>query len=480
MQIVQRKLVVRPKVEELKQEVKLPSVDTTADYENEQLILANAFNFSLKYDEFLLQSSPSDFIASNHKQLAWCLFELKKRKISITEDCECFKLVLNDCPFPDAQYEKLAIYTKEIRLAYTTESVNYSEHISKLKSDSAKAIIKREQISKLVKLCADPRTSPDQIRDALGEAQEIIEKGRLVETVFKDTKQLNKLYAEALQKRKDGIIVKTCYNSLDKLLTQGFAPGTLSIIAGRPGSGKSALVANFLLRLSTNEIRTALFSLEMNSVNMYDRIISIRTKIPTNKLIKEPGSLTELENKVLSNAMEEFESFPMLISDKATIGIEDLKRQLTLLDKMNKKPQVVFVDLFGKLKDVNVGQDLASKIEQKIQELYEFGKDYQCHFMAVVQIRRDDSATKKNYTKRPTLKGLKNSGAYEEAADLVMLIHRNKYYDTSLQDDILEISIAKQRMGTTGDAFFEFDAETCNIVSTDKVPVDYGDSTATE
>lgn len=479
MQITQRKLLVK-KVEEPKPEVKLPVVDTTADFENEQLLLANAFNFPLKYEELLLQSSPADFIAHNHKQLAWCLFELKKRKISITDDCECFKLILDDCPYSDAQYEKLVLYTKEIRLAYTTECVNYSEHVSKLKSDSAKAIIKRDQISKLVKLCADPRTSPDDIKEALDEAQEVIEKGRLVETIFKDTKDLNKEYLESLEKRKKGIIVKTCYNSLDKLLTQGFAPGTLSIIAGRPGSGKSAFVANLLLRLSTNEIRTALFSLEMNSVNMYDRILSIRTKIPTNKLIKDPGSLTELETKILHNGLEEFENFPMLISDKATIGIEDLKRQLTLLDKMNKKPQVVFIDLFGKLKDVNVGQDLASKIEQKIQELYEFGKDYQCHFMAVVQIRRDDSATKKNYTKRPTLKGLKNSGAYEEAADLVMLIHRNKYYDTSLQDDILEISIAKQRMGTTGDAFFEFDPETCNIAGTDKLPADYGDASATE
>lgn len=478
MQSNPRKLIAKSKeVEQPKQEVKLPTVSTVADYENEQLVLANAFNFPLKYDEFLLQVVPVDFIAHNHRILAWCLVELKAKKIVITEDCECFKLILNDCPYSPAVYEELAIYTKQIRLAYTTECPNYSHHISKLKSDASKAIVKKEKIAKLTKLCSDPKTSIDEISDALDDAKEIIEKGRIVETIFKDTKDLNRMYLEALEARKSGTVVKTCYTPLDSLLTQGFAPGTLSIVAGRPGSGKSALVANFLLRLSTNEIRTALFSLEMNSINMYDRILSIRTKIPTEKMMREPGNLTEVEQKILKNTLDEFEGLPMLISDKAAMSVGDLKKQLDLLDKVNKKPQVVFVDLFGKLNDVNVGDNLASVIEQKIQELYEFGKNYQTHFCIVVQIRRDDAGSKRNYKIRPSLKGLKNSGSYEEAADIVMLVHRNKYYDSSLQDDIFEIEIAKQRMGRVGQVFLEFDPDTSSIVTTSKVPIDHGDAT---
>lgn len=481
MQLTQRKKLVTPqKVEEQKQEVKLPVVNTTADYENEQLILANAFNFSLKYDEFLLQANHSDFIAHNHRILAWCLIELKKKEIVITEDCECFKLILNDCPYSQAEYEPLVIYTKEIRLAYTTQCPNYAEHIAKLKSDCAKAIIKKDQIATLTKLATDPKTSIDEIAKALDDAKEIVEKGRLVETIFKDTKQLNELYLETLEKRKQGILVKTCYNPLDKILTQGFAPGTLSIIAGRPGSGKSALVANFMLRLSTNEIRTALFSLEMNSVNMYDRMLSIRTKIPTTKLVRNPADLTDVEIKSLNNSLEEFSNLSFLISDKAAISMDDLKRQLTLLDKTNRKPQVTFIDLFGKISDVNSGDNLAAKIEQKIQELYQFGKEYQTHFCIIVQIKRDEAASKQNYKKRPSLKGLKNSGAYEEAADIVMIAHRNKYYDPTLQDDIFEINIAKQRMGPVGEVFLEFDSETATLVTTDKTPADYGSELPTD
>lgn len=475
MELSLKKLTLKSKeVEQPKQEAKLPVVSTTADFENEQLVLANAFNFPLKCDEFLLQVTPTDFIAQNHRVLAWCLVELRAKKITITEDCECFKLILNDCPYSPAVYEQLAVYIKEVRLSYTTECPNYSHHISKLKSDAAKAIVKKDQIAKLTRLASDPKASIDEISKALDDAKEIVEKGRVIGTIFKDTKDLNKMYLEALEARKTGTVVKTCYTPLDNLLTQGFAPGTLSIVAGRPGSGKSALIANFILRLSTNEIRAALFSLEMNSVNMYDRILSIRTKIKTEKMLREPGNLTEDEQKILKNTLEEFENFPMLISDKAAISINDLKRQLDLLDKVNKKPQVTFVDLFGKLSDVNVGDNLAGVIEQKIQQLYEFGKDYQTHFCIVVQIRRDDSGSKKNYKIRPSLKGLKNSGAYEEAADIVMLVHRNKYYEPTLQDDIFEIEIAKQRMGRVGQVFLEFDPDTSSIVTTDKTPSDFG------
>lgn len=456
------------------EEVKLPVVNTQTDLENEQLVLANAFNFPSKYNEFLLQVVVGDFIAFNHQALAWCLFELKKRNISITEDCECFKLILNDSPYSTVTYEQLVLYTKDIRSAYTTECANYGEHIIKLKTDAAKSNVRKDQLQSLGKLLLDPRSSVEQIKDVLADATEILDKGKLVQTVFKDTIELNKLYAEAIEKRKLGIVVKTHYSQLDNLLTQGFAPGTMSILAGRPGAGKSAFVCNLMLRLATNGVSTALFALEMNCVNMYDRMISIRTKIVTDKLIKTPGDLDELEKRALDNCLEEFASLPILISDKASMAVEDVKRQLTLLDRVNKKPQVVALDLFGKLSDVNVGNELASKIEQKIQEIVEFGRDYGTHFILVTQIRRDDSATKKNYNKRPTLKGLKNSGAYEEAADIVMLLHRNKYYDTSLQDDIMEIAIAKQRMGGTGEVFLEFDPKTSDIVATAKTPVDFG------
>ena len=114
--------------------------------------------------------------------------------------------------------------------------------------------------------------------------------------------------------------------------------------------------------------------------------------------------------------------------------------------------------------------NMAMMYEKKLRRAHILAKELNIHLVLVSQLNRELTKLK---IKRPEIQHLKNSGAWEETADNIILLHRSKYYDNDLEDDILELWIKKQRMGERNKMVpFLFDAITNNILPTDLIPFD--------
>jgi len=266
----------------------------------------------------------------------------------------------------------------------------------------------------------------------------------------------------------------TGYSSLDEDLTKGFFPGGVSVIAGRAGMGKSALISNMLYRLSLKNIPVAHFTLEMSSVSVLDRIISLSTFIPLKKLIKLSSELNSTEKETLSQKLEELSSNKFLyISDNPRMSLANIVSQVEKLkEKKGFEYLVVFVDLFGQITDIDPSM-AAISYETSLREAKLYARELNVHFVLVAQInRRVEQQSRSLWKYRPNLDDLKHSGGWEEVADIVFLLFRAKYYNKELEDDILEINVAKQREGATFKKYFMMDPNLSLIIATDLKPYD--------
>ena len=123
---------------------------------------------------------------------------------------------------------------------------------------------------------------------------------------------------------------------------------------------------------------------------------------------------------------------------------------------------------------MDTGENLASQIQQKCKMMRIMAQELDVHFSLVVQIGRQGWAMRRHGPlRRPVLVDIKNANAYAEEADLVLLLHRNKYYLPDIEDDVLEIHVAKQRDGEAGTVcYLEMFAERATLMATTKRPHD--------
>ena len=156
------------------------------------------------------------------------------------------------------------------------------------------------------------------------------------------------------------------------------------------------------------------------------------------------------------------------------MSIDGMLYQLRSAKRRNHDPKVVFIDLFGKIEDVDTGDNLAQRIQREMKRMRVLARTLDVHFVCVVQVGRQGFGQQRGgRIRRPTLIDIKNANAYAEEANLVLLLHRNKYYLPDLEDDILEIEVAKQRDGGSNTkVYFEMFADRSTIMDTDKTPHD--------
>jgi replicative DNA helicase len=252
---------------------------------------------------------------------------------------------------------------------------------------------------------------------------------------------------------KDGLSgVATGFEKLD-LLTSGWQPSDLIIIAARPGMGKTALTLSMARNIAvTKQIPVAFFSLEMSSVQLITRLISAETGLSSEKL--RTGKLASHEWKQLNVKVGDLEKAPLYIDDTPALSIFDLRAKARRLASQHDI-KLIIVDYLQLMTAASSSK--AGNREQEIstisRNLKSLAKELDIPVIALSQLSR--AVETRGGTKRPQLSDLRESGAIEQDADIVSFIYRPEYYGIDEWDDEehtsstgqAELIVAKHRNG---------------------------------
>ncbi len=245
---------------------------------------------------------------------------------------------------------------------------------------------------------------------------------------------------------KEGSIsgLPTGFTDLDRQ-TNGFQPAELVIVAARPSMGKTAFVCNLAEWVAgPAECGVLIFSLEQSKLEIAERFLCIRARLDGHRLRK--GLLDEPERNSLLQAANELSSLPMFIDDSPgrTVGqISAITRRL----KRRNNIGLVIIDYLQLIEPEDKKSNREQQIAQITRRLKGIAKENSLPVIALSQLNR---GVELREDKRPRLADLRESGAIEQDADIVMFLHRPDAYDPSDRPGEAEIIVAKHRSGPTG------------------------------
>tara|TARA_Y100001973_G_scaffold106789_1_gene187655 strand:+ start:837 stop:2165 length:1329 start_codon:yes stop_codon:yes gene_type:complete len=276
---------------------------------------------------------------------------------------------------------------------------------------------------------------------------------------------MSKVRREDFITRKNRRIINFGWENLDELIVNGLSPGDISIMAARPGLGKSSVKTNMMYNLLENGLGVVNFGIEQGFSTEQDRLESIMTKIPLSEILRSwSWDNNDYRLKLIQEANKKIdEKYNYHVIPSRSVSVADVRSVLYQITQQ-RKIDVVFFDLFDKLMDVNVANNKAQTVGVKLGEISRMAEEFDCHICCLVQINR---GVEGRSDKRPKISDLKDSGNYEEAARLVMLLYREKYYFQDSMNDEMEIIVAKQSNGPTGTATMVFDESTLEITPSD-------------
>ena len=245
--------------------------------------------------------------------------------------------------------------------------------------------------------------------------------------------------------------IPTGFTDID-YLTSGFQPADLIIVAARPSMGKTAFVLNVAQHLGTKTEKTVgFFSLEMAKEQLFQRMLTTEAKIDAHRF--RTGQLSDGDYEQLSTAMGSLESARVFIDDTAGISVLEMRAKSRRL-KAEHGLDLIVVDYIqlmqGRGRFENRTQELAS-ISRSLKGL---AKELGVPVVALSQLSR---APESRSDRRPQLSDLRESGALEQDADVVIFIFREEMYEeTPENQNLAEIIVGKQRNGPTGNVKLAF------------------------
>jgi len=262
---------------------------------------------------------------------------------------------------------------------------------------------------------------------------------------------------EALQEAKSDISgIPSGYMDYDNM-TSGFQNSDLSVIAARPGMGKTSFVLGMARNIAMiTKIPVAIFSLEMSKQQVAQRLMSAEAKINLHHLRK--GKIGEGQWSQLARAVERLSECEIYIDDTAFLTVMDLRARARMMVSVNKV-KLIIVDYLQLMQSTtNYRGNKVLEITEISQNLKGIAKELNIPVIAVSQLSRE---VEKRDRKRPILADLRESGSIEQDADLVTFIYRDDYYeeDEAKHTGKAEIRIGKHRNGPTGKVDMYFNKE---------------------
>jgi replicative DNA helicase len=240
--------------------------------------------------------------------------------------------------------------------------------------------------------------------------------------------------------------VPTGYTKLDDM-TSGLQGGDLIIVAGRPSMGKTALALNIAEFVAVdNGLPVAIFSMEMSSTQLAQRMLGSIARVDQHKM--RTGKLNDKEWGELSEAMGKLHEAPIYIDEAGALTALEVRARARRLKRQYSKLGLIVLDYIQLMSASSQGENRATEISEISRALKAMAKELDVPVVALSQLNR---ALEQRPNKRPQMADLRESGAIEQDADVILAIYRDEVYNPDSQEKgIAEVNVLKQRNGPIG------------------------------
>lgn len=276
----------------------------------------------------------------------------------------------------------------------------------------------------------------------------------------------NTLIDEAHQKIEDLILngdttigLKTGFSNLDKL-TNGLQGSDLIILAARPSVGKTAFALNLArnVAVSNKDKSVAIFSLEMGADQLLTRLLAAQSSVPIANI--KTGQLTAEEHSLVKHGLEDLRKLSVHIDETPGIKINDLKSKCRKI-KIEQGLDFVVIDYLQLITTSNPSIGRQQEVSEISRELKGLAKELQVPVVALSQLSR---AVESRPDKKPMMSDIRESGAIEQDADIIMMLYRPEYYGSNIElaegeevvEGMTQLLVTKHRNGATGELDFKF------------------------
>ena len=346
----------------------------------------------------------------------------------------------------------------------TTENVGYYSNIIKEKSTLRRLISSSRAVSELA-FSENGSVSKilDQSEQMIFDVFSTNEKNDIVHVQDVLISAYQEMVQNAANKNKvTG--VPTGFDELNRR-TGGLHGGELIIIAGRPGMGKSSFAVNIAESASiNNNIPVAIFNLEMSRTMIVNRILCSQALVDSAKV--RMGSFETEDWSQLGSVVDKIAAAPIYIDDTPSITVSEIRAKCRRL-KQSRNLGLIVIDYLQLMQSSGRSDNRQNEIAEISRSLKVLAKELDIPVIALSQLAR---TCESRSDKRPMLSDLRESGAIEQDADLVMFLYRDEYYNKDSEDkNMAECIIAKQRSGETGTFMLGWQGRYTKFVN-----IDYG------
>lgn len=452
-----------------------PKIDLTyyedATYDIEKKIISSFVYDDESRSEIIIKTKPIYFNNEILKRLFEFILDFYKQKHEF--DVNVFISYLKT--LNHFQLDEIIKEFSELYVSY--ESINnlniYMETLSNL------------WMEKQAKLCFsqwleernDSTSIPKRIEDYYKTISEI--SNAKVSNSLIEIKDVAEEFTEKLEhiKQNKGKLLGTTtgYTNLDSMLN-GFKPGELIILAARPSIGKTALALNFLLnaakksKMQNNDDEVVLmFSLEMSNDVLFERLISCESRYNIKKF--QSGNFSSQEDLVIQKIKNEISSLNIKLDQATDVNILDIQAKIKQLAR-DKKIKLVIIDYLQLIDSATNKNNRAQEVAYVSRTLKLLALELKIPILAIAQLSRNIEQRAAD-DKKPKLSDLRESGAIEQDADIVMFLdydrtQQNQQSQNENKDGIIkyssqvvvQVTIAKNRNGETGETTLIFDKST--------------------
>jgi len=350
-----------------------------------------------------------------------------------------------------SQYDKLEKVGGLAYLASTVSTVPTTKHIAYYSQIIKDKSMLRRLVGAGSAICNMAYAGEGDIGSILSEAESLIFKVSSAGEKS-DIVPIKDIAMEAYQTlvenyQSDGKMngLPTGFNELNNR-TGGFHGGELILIAGRPGMGKSSFAVNIAEHVAINDKKTvAIFNLEMPKTQIVNRILCSQALVESTKM--RTGELDADDWVSICGVLNNVYTSPMYIDDTSTIKVAEIRAKCRRL-KQSKGLALIVIDYLQLMQSGTKTDSRQNEIADISRSLKILAKELDVPVIALSQLSR---ASESRSDKRPVLSDLRESGAIEQDADMVMFLYRDEYYNKDSEDKgLAECIVAKHRSGETG------------------------------